>query len=150
MSMASDAISVKPVDLVVNKYLERARAGATLYAERTKTPRRDPTKAAISMRPTLEAKMRSKETWDKWEMKLSAVGFNGWLKGVQTKGVQRYPTGIEAGKDKYADFYGKFKAHLEEGLRQIVTMPKTTLEDSINRAAAMIRWNAKFRYVPRA
>ena len=147
--MSDVAVRVKPVETVVKKWLERARAGQQLYAERVKEPRRDPIKAAISMRPTIEAKMAAKETWDKWEQKLSAVGFNGWLEAVLKKGVQRYPQGIEFGKDKFAQFYSQFKAHLEQGLPRIYAIQKRTLEDSIQRAAEMIRWNAKFRFMPR-
>ena len=145
----AEAIKVKPVPLVVEKWLERARAGQKLYAERTKEPRRDPIKAAIAKRSDLEAKMARKETWDKWEARLSAVGFDGWLKAVQQKGVPRYPQGIEFGKDKFADFYEQFSKHLEAGLAKVLAMPKVTLEDSIRRAAEMIRWNAQFKYVPR-
>ena len=142
-------IKVKPLDLTVKKWLERARAGATLYAERVKNPRRDPTKAAIAKRADLEAKMSNKTTWDKWETRLSAVGFDGWLNAVLNKGVQRYPSGIEFGKTKFADFYEQFSKHLEAGLSKVLAMPKVTLEDSIRRAAEMIRWNAQFKYVPR-
>jgi len=145
----SAGIKVKPVELTVKKWLERARAGATLYAERVKSPRRDPIKAAIAKRADLEAKMQKKETWDKWETRLSAVGMEGWLKATLTKGVERYPRGIEFGKDKFADFYEQFSKHLEAGLAKVLAMPKVTLEDSIRRAAEMIRWNAQFKYVPR-
>lgn len=142
-------VKVKPVDLATRKWLERARAGASLYAERVKTPRRDPIKAAIANRSALEAKMSQKSTWDKWEERLSAVGMEGWLNATLTKGVQRYPQGIEFGKDKWRGFYEQFSRHLEEGLRRVLAIPKTDLEAAIRRATEMIRWNAKFRYTPR-
>jgi len=142
-------IEAKPVELAAKKYLERARAGAKLYEERIKTPRRDPTKAAISMRDTLEAKMRDKKTWDKWEERLASVGFEGWLDATLTKGVPRYVPGVEYGFKYWKDFYEQFKPHLEEGMRKVHAMPRVTLEDSIARAAEMIRHNAKFRYKKR-
>lgn len=138
-------VKVKPVELTVKKWLERARAGAKLYEERTKTPRRDPIKAAIANRSALEAKMSRKETWDKWEERLSKVTFDYWLKAVQEKGVPRFSQGIEFGQTKYSEFYAAFSKHLEEGLRRVLAIPKTDLEASIRRAAEMIRWNAKFR-----
>jgi len=138
-------VKVKPVELTVKKWVERARAGASLYAERTKTPRRDPIKAAIANRPALEAKMSRKETWDKWEERLSKVTFDEWLRAVQEKGVPRFTQGIEFGQKKYADFYAAFSKHLEEGLRRVLAIPKTDLEAAIRRAVEMIRWNAKFR-----
>ena len=138
-------VKVKPVDLTVKKWLERARAGATLYAERTKSPRRDPIKAAIANRSALEAKMTRRETWDKWEERLSKVSFDAWLSAVQNKGVPRFTQGIEFGSKKFEEFYSAFSKHLEEGLRRVLAIPKTDLEASIRRAAEMIRWNAKFR-----
>jgi len=142
-------IEAKPVDLAARKYLERARAGAKLYEERVKTPRRDPTKAAVSMRDTLEAKMRDKSTWDKWEERLLSVGFDGWLDATLSKGVARYVPGVEYGFKYWKQFYEQFKPHLEEGMKRVHAMPRVTLEDSIARAAEMIRWNAKFRYKKR-
>lgn len=144
--MATDLpVKVKPVELTVKKWLDRARAGAELYRERTRTPRRDPIKAAIANRSALEAKMSRKETWDKWEERLSKVSFDYWLKAVQEKGVPRFTQGIEFGQNKYSEFYTAFSKHLEEGLRRVLAIPKTDLEASIRRAAEMIRWNAKFR-----
>ena len=46
-------------------------------------------------------------------------------------------------------FYEQFSKHLEAGLAKVLAMPKVTLEDAIQRAAAMIRHNAQFRYTPR-
>lgn len=138
-------VKVKPVELTVSKWVERARAGASLYAERTKSPRRDPIKAAIANRAALEAKMSSKATWDKWEQRLSKVSFDDWLNAVQTKGVARFTQGIEFGQKKYQEFYSAFSKHLEEGLRRVLAIPKTDLEAGIRRAVEMIRWNAKFR-----
>ena len=148
MSVAGE-IKIKPAEVVVSKWADRAKAGLELYRQFTQSPKRDPTSAAISMRSSLEAKMRAKETWDKWENSLRNVGFQGWLYGVQTKGVQRFPQGIDAGQPFYQQFYSQFAPHLAAGLAQIYRMPKATLEDSVARAAAMIRHNAKFKFQKR-
>jgi len=87
--MAAPEIRLKPVDIVVKKWADRAKAGVELYREFTRTPKRDPTAAAVAMKESLIAKMSSRETWDKWESRLRNVGFNGWLYGVKTKGVER-------------------------------------------------------------
>lgn len=140
-------VKVKDIEIATKKYIERARAGAPLYAEMVKVPKRDPTAAAISMKETLKAKMRADETWDKWETKLAAVGFEGWLDAVLSKGVPRFVPGIEHGSKYWRQFYSQFKPHLEAGLAKVYALPRVTLEDSIARAAEMIRHNAKFRFV---
>ena len=142
-------VKVKPVDLTVRKYLERARSATPIYEERIKNPRRDPIRAAISMRASLEQKMARKETWDKWEARLSMWDQASWIDVTLKKGVQRYAQGVEIGADRYRMFYEQFSKHLEEGLRRILAMPKDTLDDSIRRAAEMIRWNAKFKFIKR-
>ncbi|MCD6590272.1 hypothetical protein J7K74_03775 [Candidatus Woesearchaeota archaeon] len=111
-----------------------------------KQPRRDPIKAAISMRSTLEAKMADKSTWDKWQEKLEGIGFEGWLDATLNKGVPRFVPGIEYGFKYYKAFAEQFSKHLEEGLKKVLAMPKRTLDESIARAAEMIRHNAKFRF----
>jgi len=143
-------VKLKEVDRVVQKWHDRAVAGASEYEYYVQRPKRDPIAAAISMRSTLEAKMRAKETWDKWEQKLRGVGQAGWLDAVLNKGVKRFTDGIEYGTKWYRQFYDQFSKHLAAGLPKIYAMPKATLEDAKRRAAAMIDWNAKFRFIKRA
>lgn len=144
--MAELAVA-KPVDKAVEKYIERARAGKALYEYFIQRPRRGPATAAIAARKNLEEKMRLKETWDKWEARLAGVGDKGVITAAVTKGVPRFVPGIEYGAKFWEQFYKEFKPHLEAGLAEVLTMPKVTLDDSIARAAAMIKHNAKFRFV---
>jgi len=146
MGMATPAIKLKPIETIVQKWAERAKAGLELYKIYTASPKRDPTAAAISMKSTIQAKMSKPETWAKWENALRNVGFSGWLYGVQTKGVQRFTGGIDAGAPYMNQFMSQFLPHLAAGLAEVYRLPKVTLEDSIARAAAMIRHNAKFTF----
>jgi hypothetical protein len=150
MATPGASISVKPPDKVLEKWQKRAKDGKELYAYYVKLPKRSPTEAAISMRKTLEAKMAAKETWDKWEQNRRAVGDNGWLYGIMTKGLDRFPSGIDAGAWKYSEFYRQFKSHLEAGLPKVYSLPRATIDDSVKRAEVMIRHNATFRYVRKA
>jgi len=147
--MAAPEIRLKPSDIVTRKWNERAKAGVDLYRQFTQAPKRDPTTAAVSMKESLMAKMSARETWDKWESRLRNVGFQGWIYGVQTKGVQRFPQGIDAGTGYFHQFYEQFSRHLAAGLAQVYALPKRTLEDSIARSAAMIRHNARFKFQKR-
>lgn len=145
----SEAVRIKPVDYVTKKWLERARAAVEDYKLGVQNPRRDPIKAAISMKDTLMRKMAARETWDKWEQKLSAWNLEAWSKRAVNVGANRYPTGIEASQDTFKQFYEQFSKHLAEGLPKVYSIPRVTLDDSIRRAAEMIRHNAKFRFIPK-
>jgi len=146
---APGEVRLRPAESILQKWVERAKAGAALYREHTATPKRDPTAAAISMKASWQAKMRAEETAAKWEQGLRNVGFQGYLYGVQVKGVQRFTSGIDAGAPYMQQFLSQFLPHVAAGLSQIYRMPKATLEDSIQRAAAMIRHNARFRFQKR-
>jgi len=137
---------VKPADRWVKKYEARASVATEDYRYGIENPSANPIEQAIAHRKDLEAKMKDPKTWDKWEEALKFVGFDGWKKGALEKGVSRYPEGIRAGLDKYSDFAGKFKEHLEKGVAEVKKLPKVTIEDSIKRAEKMIRHNAMFRY----
>ena len=142
-------IRLKPADRKVSKWAERAKAGVNLYAEFTAQPKRDPTAAAVSMKATWQAKVSSTETANKWEQALRNVGFQGYLYGVRAKGVNRFPQGIDAGTVYMQQFMSQFLPHVAAGLAQVYRLPKTNIEESINRAATMIRHNAKFRFQKR-
>lgn len=137
---------VKPVDKWVGKYSDRASVAEGDYEYGVRNPKRPPVSAAIANRDALQKKMAMKETWDKWEAGLKFVGDAGVMNAAATKGKERYVSGVRAGIDKVRDFASKFASHLEAGQRKVWAMPKVTTEDSVNRAAAMIRHNATFRY----
>ena len=140
-------VRVKPVDKTVEKYFERAKLGVKDYEYYIQRPRRGPASAAISMRKTLEEKMAKKETWDKWEERLSGIGDAGVIDAALQKGVKRFVPGVEYGKKYFEQFYKQFSAHLAEGLKKVLAMPRVTLDDSIARAVEMIKHNAQFKFI---
>ena len=145
----SGEIRLPSPDRIVQKWQQRAKAGLDLYRENTQQPKRDPTAAAAAMKATWHAKVSASETANKWEQSLRSVGIQGWLYGVQVKGVNRFPQGIDAGTPYVQQFMSQFLPHLAAGLPQVYRMPKTNIEEAIARAAAMIRHNARFRFQKR-
>tara|TARA_R100000501_G_C2625250_1_gene118648 strand:- start:989 stop:1411 length:423 start_codon:yes stop_codon:yes gene_type:complete len=137
---------VKDLKRVIDKYERNASAAADEYVAGLKNPKRGPVTGAIANRATLEAKMKQKSTWDKWEANLKAVGDDGVLKAAIDKGSLNYPTGIAAGIPKMRKFLEQFLPHLEAGRSSIDRMQKRTIEESIAKNAAQIRHNAKFSY----
>lgn len=139
-------VKVKPVDRTVKKQLDRATAGRDDYEYFVQNPRQGPATAAVEKRDDLEAKMKSKDTWDKWETSLKGVGDQGVIDAAVEKGVDRFVPGVEYGSDKYASFYSEFSDHLERNLDTVLDMPKKNLQDSIKRASKMIELNAEFSF----
>lgn len=81
---------------------------------------------------------------DKWRTKVGAVTLDQWKTAMLTVGVPRVSQGAQANQPKMEQFMTKFIPYLKQGVAQIQTMPKLTLQDSINRAAAMIQHNAAY------
>jgi hypothetical protein len=136
----------KPVERWTDKYAKRTAVAKDDYAWGVQNPSRPPVEAAIEQRRTLEAKMASKSTWDKWQDALSFVGSEGVKKAAAEKGADRYLPGVQFGMPKFTDFASKFKTHLDAQLPTIRKMSTATLDESIAKAAAMIKANAAFRF----
>lgn len=73
-----------------------------------------------------------------------AVSKEAWQAAYINTGLPRVTQGAQDKQQKYTDAMTAFMPYMAQGLQQIDKMPKNTIEDSVNRAAAMIRWNAKY------
>lgn len=81
---------------------------------------------------------------DKWAANVAAVPLSDW-KSAMDLGISRVAAGAQAKQSKYQNFATKFYPYLEQGMQQIANMPHNNVEDGVQRSAAMIRWNAKFK-----
>lgn len=88
---------------------------------------------------------RVQASQDKWARNVAAVGVEEWRQAAIQKGLPRIASGASAAEPKMAQFQREFLPHLDAGLSRLATMPKGSLQDSINRAAFMIQHNASFR-----
>jgi hypothetical protein len=73
-----------------------------------------------------------------------AVTLAQWQQSYVSIGLPRVSQGAQDKQAKYTSAMESFLPYMQQGLVTIDKMPKNTVEDSINRAAAMIRWNAKY------
>lgn len=136
----------KPVERWTDKWKSRASVAKPDYIAGIQNPSRDPVAAAIEQKQSLMTKMQDSATWDKWEQGLRFVGQAGWQAAALSKGADRFTTGVNLGAPKFADFAGKFKAHLDAQLPAVRKMPNTNIEEAKAKAGAMIEANSKFRY----
>lgn len=99
------------------------------------------------------AAARQKDLWlqrisasaDKWARRVSAVSLQDWQDAMINKGIQRIASGTSAAQPKMAAFMAEFLPYIDQGVQQVRSMPKGTVEAGIARASAMIRHNAAFQ-----
>ncbi len=81
----------------------------------------------------------------KWASRVGAVSLASWQQSMINVGIPRVAQGAQQKQDKFTTFMNQFLPFLQTGVTKIEQMPSTTLEDNINRATAMIRYNATFK-----
>lgn len=126
---------------------QNRRLKAALEDIRTGVSRVDvaPTQLAAKKKEKMKTKLNEAIDKGKWERNLQKVTLQEWQEKIINKGIPRISGGIDAARAKVEDFARQFLPHVEAGVKKIQTMPDLTLEDSIQRAAAMIRHNASFQ-----
>jgi hypothetical protein len=82
---------------------------------------------------------------DKFARRVGSVTLSDWQNAMTSYGIGRVAQGAQAKQGKMLSFQTEFLPYLQQGVAQIDRMPKTTLEDGINRAVQMIRHNASFQ-----
>ena len=80
----------------------------------------------------------------KFKDNVGAVPLAEWQKAT-ADGASRIASGVQAKKGKMEAFATAFYAHLDRGQQAIGSMPTTTVEEGIAKAAAQIRHNAAFK-----
>jgi hypothetical protein len=104
-----------------------------------------PTQLAAQSADKMLAKVTEAVQNGKWQDGLQRVSLAQWQSAVLTKGLPRIAQGAQAGQSRMAQFMSEFLPYLDQGVSQVKNMPNMTVEDGIQRAAAMIRWNSQFR-----
>lgn len=87
---------------------------------------------------------RTQDSKDKWARNVQ-VPLEEWRAAAINKGLPRIASGATQAEPKMAAFMREFLPHLDAGKARLDSMPKGTIQDSINRAAFMIQHNASFR-----
>ena len=82
---------------------------------------------------------------DKWQQRVKSVSLQDWQQAMVNVGIPRIALGAQAKQGKFTNFMSEYLPYLARGVAQIDKMPSVTLEDSIARATAMIRYNAQFK-----
>lgn len=106
---------------------------------------------AVTVAPGVTA-ARQVNTWvakvtaaaPKWAKNVAAVSLGDWQQAMISRGIPNITAGVQAKSGNYAAFAAKFYPYLATGVQQVKAMPNASLQDGINRAVAMINYNAKY------
>jgi len=108
---------------------------------------------AVTVSPTQQAAARQNEMLQKltasvqngkWAAGLSRVSLAEWKDAAKNKGVQRIAQGAQTAQPKMARFMTDWLPVADQISQTVKAMPKLTLQDSINRAAAAITAASQF------
>lgn len=77
---------------------------------------------------------------------LNAVSLQDWQQAMITKGIPRIASQAQLAKTKVQNFMQQFLPYLQQGVQNLSSMPRGDLEQNLQRANAMARHNAAFRY----
>jgi len=124
------------------KWKNRLSAASPEIAQGIDRVTRAPGAAAAAA--TDKWRQRTMDAAEKFRRNVGNVTLADWQKAAKD-GVGRVASGAAAKVGKVEAFQTEFFPHLERGQAAIANMPSTTVEDGINRAAAMIRHNAAFK-----
>ena len=104
-----------------------------------------PTAKAAAKADKMLQKVSESVQSGKWAAGLRRVSLEEWKEQTRDKGVNRIAAGIDASADKVTSFFTDLFGYQDKGLAEIARMPDMTLEDSISRATAWMRYMSKFR-----
>lgn len=130
---------------VAAKHKKNAGAAVKDYKDGIMRVKVAPGEKAAASKDKMRANLLKKIDDGTWEKRVAGVTLPQWQAATAGKGAERYTGGINAGEKKMRDFMEEFLPHLERGVTAVEQMDNLTLEDSINRVAAMIRHNASFK-----
>lgn len=88
--------------------------------------------------------LRVQQAQAKYKNNVGRVSLQDWQNAYIQVGIPRVSQGAQAKQAKYTAAMADFLPYLAQGVAKIDAMPKTTLQDSIARAVAMINHNAAY------
>lgn len=130
---------------VTRLWAERGAAAAETVKAGVNSVQENPaTKAAARADYWLQRVQQSKQ---KFIDSLNRVTLQQWKMSMMGKGLQNMQNAYNDPntQNKFLTFMREWLPYVRSGAQAVKTMPRGTLQQSIDRAAAMIRHNAAFR-----
>ncbi len=130
---------------VANRWAQNLAAATQKMAASVNSLTQSPTAAAAAAAQTWLARLNDPATLTKFQNSLNRVSLGDWQKAFIAKGIPRISQGAQQAIPKMVAFMQQWLPYEAAGSATVRAMPKGTLEDRINRSAAMIRYNHNFR-----
>lgn len=130
-------------DQISNKWAQRLSGATEAITQGVQSVQTAPGVLAARQKQAWIQKLQASQ--DKWATRVAGVSLADWQSKMINVGIPRVASGAAANQDKVTRFLSEFLPHLDRGVATVRAMPKVTLEDSIQRATAMIRHNASFK-----
>jgi hypothetical protein len=137
LALAVFGSAIVDAQTAAQRWTQSAGAAQQRYTEGVQATTKDPTQLAIAQQAKLQNNFVAAVSSGKWSRALARVGAAGWKAAAVAK-ANNYSTGINASQQKYMDAIGpvlQVEAQLQQ---QLQSMPSTTIQDSVNRAAFWI------------
>ena len=129
------AAAIPDAGTVAQRWVNAAGCAQQRFVEGVGQTTKDPVQLAIAQVGKLTQNFNQAVSSGRWQRNLARVGKAGWQTATIAK-ASNYSTGIAASQEKYAAAIGPVLAFEAQLQGTIAGMPKTTLQDSINRMAA--------------
>ena len=129
---------------VANKWSQRLSAAGQAITDGVNAVKQAPGQAAAAQAAVWIARLQASQ--DKWVRNVSAVSLQSWQQAMITKGIPRIATGAQAGIPKMTAFMSQWLPYEQSGRNALP--PRGTIQQNIQRAVAMMQYNANFQRQP--
>lgn len=130
---------------IAEKQVRRGQAASEDYVRGVRAVTVAPTAKAKEKKEKMKAGILHALDSGKWEAGLDSVTLEDWKQTTETKGAQRYGSGIAEAEGRIAAFHAEFQPFLASVKAKIDAMPDATAEQRIQRMVANAREIAKFQ-----
>lgn len=130
-------IKIKPIDQIVNRWVEGVRGASAAYQFGVQNPERDWADATSAASSQWFQGVQAAHATGKFEGKVRAAGTARWKNRTLTKGVQMWPVAVAAAEGDYRVGYTPFR----EGIANMTLPPRYAKRDprNLERVAAIDR-----------
>lgn len=122
-----------------DKWSRRTQGAVADYTAGVQAVTESPMAAAAASEQKMLQNLMESVNSGRWKEALLNVSLADWKDAAATKGSQRLAAGVQGAVDKQAEYYRRVFPVLERIQGEIDAMPNLTIEDSIARAAHLMR-----------
>lgn len=137
--MAKDPVSI------AKKWAGNLSAATQAIQQGVQAVTTSPTQSAAAQSNAYLAGVQRAVSTGKWQAGLQRVTLQDWQQAMIQKGIPRIGSGATQAVPKFTAFMQQFLPYVQQGLQQLASQPRGTLDQNIQRAVFMMNWNAQFR-----